>query len=313
MKPSVELNKMRRYRGTDDAVQLIGSRDPVHELLKNSNAHTRNKLIDLVMSNYCGDAYGDANWTKVYSAWGDRPEIVTVHGDFANQHPSLSQLNLDPGFITHLPEFMGSSDNNISIDYSIAREEFKDALGTKTVWRGMVLSKDEAEKMTYEGIKSSFFRKTFEMPSVIDNFEANILSVYFDTLADVHFHGENVHSPLISVSDHKDVAIAVGRHFGKRSSSKEKKDFYLFEIEVPEIDLIYFVDHAAKMPGKLKSIADSGRGIHTTVNESEQFHSWSREVESFLMYKINPEEIINITKPDIYKSSWNGRITKKLN
>ena len=73
------------------------------------------------------------------------------------------------------------------------------------------------------------------------------MSVYFGELVERHFYNENYHSPMVSVSSHKDVAIAVGRYFGRKSLSEKTKDLYLFKINVPEIDLIYFSDHGQRL------------------------------------------------------------------
>ena len=280
-------------------------------LLQNSRIHSRNELTKVVMSCYSGDSYGDSNWQKVISAWGDSPEKITLHGEFVNQYPHLAQLNLDQGLITHLPEFMEflkTYDSNTK-NYLAIREDFKQFLGNKIVWRGMILTEKEAKKIKTNGIESSFLRKTKDMPAKISNFEANVLSVRFNELVEKHFHGENYHSPLISVSSHENVAIAVGRHFGNNSPSEDPKEFYLCKMNIPERDLIYYSDHAIRTPYKLQGLIKNETPLCISVNGDETSYQWDREVESYLMYKVSPEEIIEISKPIINKSSWNGKIS----
>ena|SRR3989339_119871 len=303
------LSKLRAYRGRDEAVEIIGDRSSLTNLLQDSKSHKRNEINKAVMSCYSGAAYGDANWTKVISAWGDRPERETIHGIFAQQNPHLVQLNLDQGVVTHLPELVEFLKSQDKSDYLAARESFKQYLGSKTVWRGMVLSDEEAEKMRYEGIESYFLRKKGDMPSTIENFEANVLSVYFNEVVERHFHGENYWSPLVSVSSHRDVAIAVGRHFGGRALAEEGKNLHLFKIQIPEIDLVYYTEHAARLPGKLDSLVRNGTHLHVSVNGTESSFPWDKHTESFVRYKINPDEIVDVSKPELSTTSWNGKVS----
>jgi len=304
------LGKLRRFRGRDEAIDIIGDRDNLVDLLQNSHIHFRDEIIKEVMSCYSGVSYGDTNWTKVIRAWGDSPERITIHGIFAQQNPQLAQLNLDQGIITHLPELLEFLESHNTEDYLAARESFKQYHGKRTVWRGMILSDEEAEKIRVKGIESNFLRKTNDIPSLIENFEANVQSVYFKELVEIHFHGENYQSPLVSVSSHKDIAIAVGRHFGRRFLSEKGKSLYLFEIQIPEIDLIYYTEHAARLPSKLDSLARNGTHLHISVNGVDSSYPWNRHTESYVMYKINPEEIVDISKPEINITSWNNQVTQ---
>lgn len=304
------LSKLRAYRGRDEAVEIIGERSSLTNLLQDSKSHKRNEINEAVMSCYSGDAYGDANWTKVISAWGDSPEKVTIHGIFAQLNPHLAQLNLDQGVVTHLPEFVEFLKSQDQNDYLAARESFKQHLGSNTVWRGMVLSDEEAEKIRYEGIESDFLRKSGDMLSTIENFEANVLSVYFNEVVERHFHGENYWSPLVSVSSHKDVAIAVGRNFGGRALVEEGKSLHLFKIQIPEIDLVYYTEHAARLPAKLQDLVRNGTPLHVSVNGTESSFPWDKHTESYVKYKINPAEIVDISKPELSRTSWNGKVSQ---
>ena len=129
-------------------------------------------------------------------------------------------------------------------------------------------------------------------------------------MVDRHFHGENYQSPLVSVSSHKDVAIAVGRHFGRRFLSKDRKSLYLFKIHIPEIDLVYYSDHAVRVPSKLQDMIRNGIPLHISVEDHDSSHPWDRHTESYVMYKINPKEIIEVSKPVVSKSSWNGKVSQ---
>ncbi len=298
------LSKMRRYRGQDEAVKILQDRQNLVELLKDPSSVSREELMGAVISCYCGKSYGDSNWSKVSGGW-TTPEVPTLYGTFRDQHEQLAQLSLDPGFLTHLPEFFEFLKTN-DVDaqtHAEVRKKFKQYLGERTVWRGMMLTEEEANRIKQEGIASNFLRETQNMPALIENFEANTLSVYFNELVECHFHGENYHSPIVSVTDHKDVAMAVGKHFVKKDSSRE---LYLFQIRIPEIDLFFYTDHAVRVPSKLQDVINRGANLHISVNGRETSYPWNRSVESYILHKINPEEIIEISKPAITQSSWRG-------
>ncbi len=300
---------LRIFRGSDEALEVVGDRGTLVDVLQNSGQHTREELLREVMACYSGTAYGASNWPKFNGGWST-PKEPTVHTTFANRYPHLSQLNLDPGIMTHMPEFLEFLEGAGSQEYWPLRDAFKRHLGVKTVWRGMVLTEEEADKVRVEGIESDFLRKKDEMPAVIDNFEANVLSVYVDELVERHFHGENSHSPLVSVSSYEDVAIAVGRHFGRRSVSEGKKRLYLFKINIPEIDVIFCTDHAVRPPYKLQESIRRGTQLRVSVNGCDSSYPWDRHVESYILHKVDSKEIVEVSMPAIELSSWNGQVCK---
>lgn len=285
----------------------------LNRLLQESEAHSREKLLSATLACYSGISYGDANWGKVPGG-STTPAVPTIYGQFKVQFPELTQLSLDPGFVTHLPEamkFLKERGSNGG-DYQSFRDELKQHLGKRTVWRGMVLTEGEVEKITTGGIESKFLQKEEGCYSRIEQFEANILSTYFNELVEVHTTNEKEVSPLVSVSLHKDVAIAVGRHFGTRSRrfSDKPGELYLFKLSIPEIDLIYHTDHGFKRPPFMQFLLERASCLHITVNKRKAVYSWGKEVESFILHKINPEEIIEVSKPTVRKSSWNGQFTE---
>lgn len=301
------LSRLRRFRGSDEAVEIIGNRDGLIDLLTNSKSVSRDEIMNAVMSAYAGNNYGDVNWPKFSGGW-TTPQEPTLYGMVREQYPEASQLSLDPGFVTHLPEFVTflRSANLGTQNYSTLRAAFKEYLGYKMMWRGMVVTEEQAERIKREGIPSLFLNANAEVPLSIENFEATVLSVYFSDLVEVHFHGENPYSPLVSVSSHEDVAIVMGKHFGKKPKSPER-ELYLFQIRVPEIDIIYYTSHAVKRPTKLATLGDGReRQLSISLNGKSATYPWDRHVESYVLYKIDSHEIVEITKPEITTFSWRG-------
>jgi hypothetical protein len=303
-------------RGNDEAVQEVGTEVEQHQLgriLTNPGSHTRDELLGAIFDNYSGEAYGNNQWVKKIVAWGDSPEVVTAYGALMDAHPEWSQLSLDPGFMTHLPAFMDMLDRGeiTATDYEGVRQQLKDKLGNKTVWRGTMLTDDELEEAKTEGLGSPLSRVVQGSEQPREQFEASALSAQPIDTIEKHFHGEHAATPYLSVSEHPEVAIAVGRHFGNRV---EGKKFFLFELSVPAIDLVSYTDHAIRPPFKLREMKDRNPDIAITVgvNGKQSTHKWDDSVESFVHWKIDPTEIHEITKPDISESSWNKKITGTL-
>ncbi|MFZ1301043.1 MAG: hypothetical protein WAQ27_00455 [Candidatus Microsaccharimonas sp.] len=303
-------------RGNDEAVQEIGTeaqQQQLAEILAHPGSHTRDELLNATFANYSGDVYGDKQWIKKRSAWGDAPEVITAYGHLMDAHPEWAQLSLDPGFMTHLPTFMDLLDKGeiTATTYQEVREQFKDKLGNKTVWRGTMLTDEEFAKVQSEGLSSPLSRvvKVSDQPK--DQFEASALSAWPAYTVEKHFHGEHWASPLLSVSDYPNVAISVGRHFGDKAADKK---FYLLKLDIPVIDLISYTDHAYKTPSMLRQLQDRNADftINVAVNDEETSHKWDESVESFVSWKIDAAEILEITQPNINQSSWNGRVTGPL-
>lgn len=301
-------------RGKDEAIQEVGTeadKQLLTVILKNPGAHTRDELLDSTFTNYSGRIYGNNQWVKKIGAWGESPEIVTVYGQLMEAHPEWAQLSLDPGFMTHLPTFIGmlNSGEVTDTNYEGARQQLKDKLGYKTVWRSTMLTDEEFAKTQTNGLSSPLTRVVQDSEGHVAQFEASALSAMPSYTIEKHFHGEHRATPFLSVSEYPDVAISVGRHFGDK---KPGKKFYLFQIKIPAIDLVSYTDHAIKTPSKLKQIKERNPdfAINVGVNGDKSSYKWDESVESFVFWKIDASEIIEVTQPNISETSWNGRVTK---
>jgi hypothetical protein len=303
-------------RGDDEAVQEVGTeadQQRLTDILTDPGSHTREELLEATFVNYSGDVYGDKQWVKKQGAWGDSPEVVTAYGQLMEAHSEWAQLSLDPGFMTHLPTFMDMLDKGeiTAPDYEGARQQLKDKLGDKTVWRGTMLTDEELAKVQAEGLGSPLSRVVQGSEQPKEQFEASALSAWPSYTIEKHFHGEHRATPLLSVSEYPEVAISVGRHFGDKSQDKK---FYLFKLSVPAIDLVSYTDHAFKAPSMIKQMQDRNPdfAIKVGVNGEQASHKWDESVESFVPWKIDAAEILEVSQPDITESSWNGRVTGKL-
>ncbi|MFA6603374.1 MAG: hypothetical protein WCT10_00865 [Patescibacteria group bacterium] len=271
-------------------------------ILGSATAGTRRQFLMAVFEHCRGADYGDANWLKSTGGW-TTPEIPTVYGRLRELRPDLDQLSLDPGFITHLPEIADEL-LGLSADGSgclAAREIAERKLGCREVWRGMMLTDEGAETVKCSGVLSGLASHLGSQDDRAGEFDRRYLSVQIRNLAERHFHHENEKTPFISVTDHRDVAIAVGRHFGRR---QEGARFYLLRMRVPEIDIVYYTDHGVRKPSvfsrnhqMMLAVAVDGRKVR---------YDWDRRVESHVLWKVDPDEILEIAPVEVSASSWNG-------
>jgi hypothetical protein len=307
------LEQLRNgLRGDDAAVVETGSsveREKMLDILKDPDHHSREELIRSMFANYSGEAYGDYQWQKETGGW-TTPKEPTVYGKFRERYPEFAKLSLDAGFITHLSEFMEMLEKGeiMSTGFEGARNELKEKLGYKIIYRGMMLTDEELQSVKNNGLMSPVSRhiQKSEQPKL--EFEAKVISTNINYSIEAHFHGENYTTPYLSVSGHEDVAIAVGRHFGKREPGSK---FYLFKLKVPVIDLISYQEHGVKTPYKLKEMIDRNPdySLAVSVNGKDGKYKWDEDVESYVFWKIDPENILDVTQPEIKESSWNNRKT----
>ncbi len=303
----VSLDRLRRFRGSDDAIKRISNPSQqalLLNFLKDPWMSSRTDLILSTMRNYSGEAYGDFQWRKVTGGW-TTPEVPTIYGEFRSQFSALAGFSFDSGFVTHLPEFMSfiQAVNFDLQDVSVVRENFKNHLGYRDMWRGVMLTDEEYATTLQYGYLSDFPKLSSERDHLASQFEANVLSTRVDELIEVHFHGENNFSPFISITANKDIAIAVGRHFGNK---RDGRKFYLLKLKVPEIDIIHYTDHAVRKPAKLQSLVSK---LSVSVDSRASHHDWDRDAESYVYWKLDKKDIVDVSRPDVSETSWNGRKT----
>ncbi len=214
--------------------------------------------------------------------------------------------------MTHLPAFMDMLDKGeiTATDLVGARAQLKEKLGDKTVWRGMTLTDQELVIVQEQGILSSLSRATAESEHPVEQFEATALSALPSEALEKHFHNEHGQTPFMSISENKDIAIAVGRQYGSR---EEGKKLYLFQLKVSAIDVISYTEHALKMPYMLRTLTERNpnAGVKVSIDGAEPTHTkWTEGAEHYTYWKIDPQDIVEITQPKVTESTWNGQTTR---
>jgi len=218
-----------------------------------------------------------------------------VQGHFFEQYPHLQSLNLDWGFISYLPEFLTYAQHrNIGNDPLLVRQQFKEYLGSARVWRGIRLTSAELETVKTVGIQSAFLRN-IPHDAALEWLEADVLSAYPWAVLGRQCYGGHPRSPLISVSADRDLAMRVGGSAPSTSVSGEKKNLHVFELEMPLMDILPYTDHGLPLPDFLHYWVEEEQAKMRCKNQSTVHPLWKTNVEQFVMYKINPEEIISIS------------------
>lgn len=307
------LEQLRNgLRGSDEAVLETGSsldQETLIDVLKNPESHSREDLLESMFNNYSGEAYGDYQWQKETGGW-TTPSEPTLYGKFRDRYPEFAKLSLDAGFVTHLSEFMSMIGKGEiqSTDFEGARNELKEKLGYKILYRGTMLTDDELQFVKNNGIISplSSYIGQSDQPKL--EFEAKALSTDINSSVEAHFHGENHLTSYLSVSEHEDIAIAVGRHFGRREVGKK---FYILKLRIPVIDIISYRESGVRMPYKLKEMMDRNpdQSLAVSIDGEERQYKWGDDVESYVFWRIDSEDILDITQPGVNESSWNSRKT----
>lgn len=271
--------RINSCRGNDKAVENIGSveeKEKLKSIIENPADSSRQELMEAIIKTYSGEAYGEYQWSKQVSGWDDSPDKDSLFYKFNNDYPHLKQLSLHPGFITKLSYFFENIEK-IKPKHKTSNEVLeymnKD-LGDVSVYRGMALTEEELETIMKIGILSNINRTEHTKESV-DHFEGLYLSTKYKDMVEGHVARDYAPSPIISVTAESETASVVARE-SKRDSNK----IYVFKILIPALDQIHYSDHGIQMSDIISS-----RGP-----------DWEKDRESFVFWKINPDEIVGVSQ-----------------
>jgi hypothetical protein len=269
------------FRGSDSAVKNIGSieqNNKLRSIIENPNSFSRQELMRSIFENYSGEAYGNYQWLRQVSAWDNSPDKSSLFYRFTNDFPQLGQLSLHPGFVTKLPYFYENIESinpkNKTADEVL--DYMNKDLGNVVLYRGMALTKEELEVIKKEGILADINRNENTKKS-IDYFEGLYLSTKYKDMINGHITKVNTPSPMISVTAESETAFKVARESRRKSSN-----IYVFKISIPALDQIHYSEHGIRRPDIIGNLGSE----------------WEKDRESFVFWKINPDEIIEVTQPN---------------
>ena len=171
-------------------------------------------------------------------------------------------------------EFVNKHGHRLSPQKALTR--FRASLGEVALYRAMALSQNGLEDVLHHGIQPSE-RLSNTNKHISDIVEERINSIHLDS------------SPLISVSYHKEVALAATKPY-----LSDEKELYLFKIQIPRWKLLWIDEDWIERP------PDTPRSVSlfwTSKPISESvIHYFDEYYESFVFTDIRASQIIEYEK-----------------
>lgn len=221
----------------------------------------------------------------------------------------MVSVRFDIGFVTHIEECVKIIEEE-KVDISLSplklRELLKERLWYKEIYRGMMLNEEEVKYIKDNWIQSfllSNFDTYIKLGEKQIHFEAKALSACMRDLIEKHYHRDNARSPFVSVTSHKEIAIGLWAHFWIKNDRK----LYVCTMRLPILDILYFTNHWLNRP----SILDRWLWVFriTVDGVKKEYRYDDKEVESFVYWKVDPSEIIDISIPNVKETAWNNKTT----
>ena len=223
-------------------------------------------------------------------------------------NPHFAALIVDPGLVLRLDQFEKFVKQNhySKLDPWELRRLFSKSLGSRRVYRALSLSEEEVEQMKTMGMKSKLINvfddyvKDKNPKWVNYELNANLNKQVIDRAA-----YPAAYDSLLSVTEMPEVGIAVSKRY-----LEANKNVYLFELEVPELDILY---------QKQKGLLDYAEGANryylrlTRGSHVEEYPYADRKTESFILYQVNASEIKSVKKiapEEIPSLDWAEKIEK---
>ena len=223
------------------------------------------------------------------------PRFVQVVGK------KRAHLMLDPRILCRTDDFLKWSGEYLKAHPQASgielRAQFAKTLGTSKVFRGMRLqSADEAMQLKRDGIQSAglkFQNKSFMKEKLLFEIDPKSASPQAKRTFASGFGTEMLNRPmnkdldksiLVSVSDWMELAASVGYHHGQAEKLAPNGKLFLFEMDIPEFELIRQAGPLDKAGAFRK-----GRGFYQIGNQRIDYDPY--KIEAFIPYQVRPEWI----------------------
>ena len=252
--------------------------------------------------------------------WQDRINLVTqliedgrIH-DNPKDYDYFSKDLADPGIAHRADELVSFGkqllDTNPNITPWQLRELFSSHLGKIKIFRGMVLIESEMRSMMSRGIEAPGFQNMSRArQSMFDTFDSRVREsrVRYANSPDseiaarlTDFYDADTRM-FISVSKYQEIASLVGYHDSGKVEDQNRR-LYVFEIEIPEISIL-------RKQGLFQQENSYGKEIILSVGSSFRVNETNDlGVEMFVPYKINPNNILKVTRYDSPPPKWERHI-----
>jgi len=223
--------------------------------------------------------------------------IAQIETQFGEKFVSIL---VDPGIVYNFDSFMNYASKIISKDSAISvfelRQRYSNFLGHRRIFRSMMLTPAEAERLKTNGIWTPAAFEPRNFHNTLHNYflsapTKDLLPVDPQENFNLRSTGFGSKSSLwISASEHPNVAISVGYHATSSNRSPDQK-IYLFELEVPELSIIRYGS---------KAVGEKGLNLNKhrrlVIGNKTFDDTNSAGVEVFLPVYISPKVIRNVTQ-----------------
>jgi hypothetical protein len=242
------------------------------------------EVVDAIVRKWYGDEY--------VNTWA--PEI--------RKHRSEAwMLLLEPGVADRVAEFtrfISSKDNNMKSETLFElRNRFKSYLGVTRVYRGLLMTEQEASRVNAEGVwapilqnsetkQNSLFTEAFGGPAEDITTRVN---THYSPHEKVSFKGLS-----ISVTEFPEIGIAVANKIFKSFGRREDKKTYIVTIDIPEISLVRSTQNImawAREPDQAAADKYNKSQERYLVVDHRAYRMGNGEVEAFAFQGIPPEFI----------------------
>lgn len=156
-------------------------------------------------------------------------------------------LLADPGIASRLPEMIdfvrqGKIDTSKISPFEL-RQKFSEHLGTQKIYRGMVITDNQAQNMVQNGILApALLDKKTARAKMIDLLDPDEkistkpkAKSYRDEI--IQRVSTNCKENLfMSVTSYPDIAVSLGNNYGQRNDGSEK--LYIFDVDMPKISVL---------------------------------------------------------------------------
>lgn len=196
-------------------------------------------------------------------------------------------LMAEPGIVLRLNAFVEFARPRIA--EGIHRDEivrqFSSHLGVTRVYRALYLTPEQAEAIRVRGMTPrSFVNSTPEMTADL------ISSRGYIQLLEDRKSGKNIESsPFLSMTSHREVAIAVALDFAAPGLK-----LYVFTLDLPQLSLVDFSPYSRFIPRKDSGFHDADEIAVIFKNGKRKYFDNDSRLESFVLGKIEPSEIVEV-------------------
>jgi hypothetical protein len=254
-------------------------------------------------------ARGIDNWDKFAKNRYGKKRGREVLEDLRSIDEKLEVLAIDPGIASRtkqLKKFIAGSEKKLlKLDPWELREAFKKHLGNSIVYRGLKLTEEEVEKIEAKGMNSKMIRAGEDDENPITK---QSLSSDFSQILKNHMSAssmsEETESPLLSVTNYPKLAASVAKTHAE--TKRTKVGIYIFKLKVPKLDLISMGGSKSVLPypdnhnpfggGWLKRYENKIPFHFRTLTGKRVKVPVDKRLESFLLFRAEPEEILKVKK-----------------